>query len=126
MLAGLALGLQGASAAYSWWNSREQAKQQRRETDEAVRRFDGEFQQRLGAARAAGAASGIEFESVSLKTHLAGMQDEFAREVQWMREAGASGAKATERAGDFGLVGDLGAAVFGYGNANNWWRGAKP
>jgi hypothetical protein len=122
MLAGIALGLQGASAAYSWWNSREQARQQRRETDEAVRRFEADAEKRLSGARAAGAASGIEFESSSLQTHLTVMRDELAREAAWMRENGATVSGATERAGDFQLVGDLGGALFSYGNANNWWR----
>ncbi|SRR6266540_1166542 len=124
MLAGLALGLQGASAAYSWWRSRDQASQQRAETAESLRRFEEESKRRLSTARAAGAASGIEFESGSIQDSLAKMSAEFGRQAEWIRTAGDRKASSTEMAGNFGLVGDLGGALFGYGNANNWWRDA--
>ncbi len=83
----MALGLT-VSAAGSWWLNRDRARMQRAETDEAVRRFTAEGEKRLGMARAAGAASGVEFESGSLQTYLGEMAAELRRQVEWMRKSG--------------------------------------
>lgn len=121
-----ALGVGAASAAGSWWLSRERSRLQRAETDEQLRRFDAEAEKRLGMARAAGAASGVEFESGSLQTYLGEMAAELRRQVEWMRKAGYAGARITDQAGTFGLVSDLGSSLFRFGQSNNWWRPGAP
>lgn len=119
-----AAGIQAASSVGSWWLSRDRARLQRRETDEQLRRFNAEAEQRLGMARAAGAASGVEFESESLQNYLDSMSTEFRRQAEWMRRAGYRGARITEQAGNFGLVSDLGSSMIRFGQSNNWWRGS--
>lgn len=122
MLPALALGVGVAGAAASWWNRRDQARQQRAETREQVRRFELDAARTVGLARARGAASGVEFESRSLQDHLSAMTEEFRRQALWMRETGYRSASITDEAAGFGLVADLGSSVIGLGNANNWWR----
>jgi hypothetical protein len=112
-----------AGSLASYFGRQDQARLMRRETDEQVRRFEAGAEQRIGMARAAGAASGIEFESRSLQDHLGAMTEEFRRQAQWMREPGYRQARGTDQASTFGLIGDLGGAMLGFGAANNWWRG---
>jgi hypothetical protein len=121
--AAASLGLSAIEAGASFLGRQEQARQMRRETDEEVRRFQRQADFRLGAARAAGAASGIEFESRSLQDYLGDMTSEFQRQAQWMRDAGYRKAAGVDQASTFGLVSDLGGSMFSFGAANNWWRG---
>lgn len=65
-LAAIGLGISLASAAKSWFNAGQQAKTQRRLTDEQVRRLQVQQAQQVGATELAGAASGIELDSSSL------------------------------------------------------------
>jgi hypothetical protein len=118
--AGLGLNAIGALAAYRGRD--EQARQMRAETDEELRRFKLQSAGRVGMARAAGAASGIEFESGSLQNYLSAMTTEFARQADWMKRAGYQRAAAGKSAAGFGLVSDLGSSLFNFGAANNWWK----
>lgn len=120
-----AAALQGASSIASLNASQEQGRMMRRETDEELRRTTLANQQRLGAARAAGAASGVEFESKSLQDYLSAMDTEFRREQDWMRKAGTFRARQVEAAGVWSLVGGLGGSAMSYGASNNWWQSSK-
>lgn len=120
--AGAQLGMGLLNAASSRRLARRQAELQRMETDEAVRRFRAEGTTRISAARAFGAASGIEVDSSSLVGHLTRMTTEFEREARWMREAGYAGARLTEQGADARFIGDLGGSLFQFGAANNWWQ----
>ena len=116
----LAGGLAGA--AYGWWNSSQQSAEQRRVLNEQLRRQKMQQAQVLGTATARGAASGIEFESASLQGLLSEMQAEFDRQNAWTRRSGMAAANATDAAGKFNFVADLGSSLFRFGGANNWWR----
>jgi hypothetical protein len=122
MLPALALGVMAASAARSWWSGHQQADEQRRVTDEQLRRMRLDQERVLGTARARGAASGIEYESGSLQTLLAGMESEFARQRAWAKRAGYQNAAMTNQAAGFNFIADLGQSLTQYGQANNWWR----
>lgn len=117
-----ALGISAVGAAASWWNRQEQARRQREETDEALRRLRAQHERVLGEATARGAASGVEFEGEGLQRYLASMRDEFARQETWLANAGASQAGATSTAADLGLFTDLGGALFRFGQDNAWWK----
>ncbi len=119
---GIGLGFSAVGAAASWWNRQEQARRQRDESEEVLRRTRAQHEQVLGEATAQGAASGVEFESGSLQQYLATMRDEFSRQEQWLARAGARQADATSTAANLGLLTDLGGAFFQYGRDSNWWK----
>jgi hypothetical protein len=120
--AAASLGLGALGAASNFFGRKESARLMRGETDEEVRRFHEQGLQRIGQATAAGAASGVEFESKSTQDYLAKMTDEFRRQEQWMRDSGYRRADAVDTSSYLGLAGDLGSSMFQYGSANNWWR----
>lgn len=120
--AAAALGIQAGSSLVSFLGAGNQARQQRLETKEQVRRLRLQQEATLSTARAAGAASGVEFGSESLQLYLGAMDAEFRRQADWMKKAGYKRAATTEQAGALGFVSDLGGALFQYGAANNWWR----
>lgn len=117
---GAGVGLLGGLSRY--FGSQEQARRMRAQTDEQIRRMRAQQDQQLGLARAAGAASGIEFESPSLQLHLDNMSAEFQRQRDWLAKTGAQGSSDVSSAGTFGLISDLGGSLYGFGKANNWWR----
>jgi hypothetical protein len=121
-LAAISLGVSAAGAATSWWNRLGQADQMRRETDEALRRLRLVQEQKLGAAAAAGAASGVTADSASLTRHLSAMSGEFRREAEWAAAAGYGAAGATSKAAGFGLATDIAGSLFRFGESNAWFR----
>lgn len=118
----LALGSSVFGSVSSYFGKQDQAARIRAQTEEQVRRLEAEQQQQLGAARAAGAASGADFESTSIQRHLANMAEEFRRQVNFTRRAGMNQASDVSAAGTLGLFSDLGGSLFSFGKANNWWR----
>lgn len=62
----------------------------KRELQEKVRRQSAEDQRLQSAALAAGAASGAKVGSGSIATHLAYMEDEQGRQLNWLKTSGAS------------------------------------
>jgi hypothetical protein len=116
------LGSTALKAGLSFFSSRDAADRQRRETDEAVRRLKVSQDRTLGDTTARGAASGIEFGSESLSTYLRQMSAEFEKEATWMRKSGYQEAGATEKAGTYGLLGDLGGGIFKFGAMNGWYK----
>lgn len=62
----------------------------KRELQEMVRRQAAEDQRLRSAALAAGAASGAKVGSGSIATHLAYMEDEQGRQLNWLKTSGAS------------------------------------
>lgn len=119
---GAALGIQAVGAGLSWWQSQEQARQMRRETIEGVRRLRRQQNETRGATMAAGAASGIDFESGSLQDYLRSMTQEFRREAEWMRSAGFRSASALGASANLRLGTDIIGAMYAYGSANKWWQ----
>lgn len=117
---GAGIGLIGGVA--SFLGKQDQARQLARENEEALRRKKAQDAQVFGAATAAGAASGIEFESGSLQNYLGVMQAEMRRQQEWMRQAGAAGVSALRSSAGFGLATDAFGALNGYAKANNYWR----
>lgn len=122
---GISLGLGALSAGTSWFARQSEAKALRAQTEEQVRRMQARNAQTLGQGTAAGAASGVEFDSGSLQSHLSAMSEEFRRQEDLVRQAGMASADATSLAGSLGLVTDLGGALFKYGSDNNWFRTAQ-
>lgn len=110
----------GGVSAY--FGKREQARRLRAETDEILRRRKLAQAQTLGTAKAVGGGSGFEFESEGLQKYYADMAAEFARMNEWTRSAGYRQANDLAGAGKFGLLGDIGGALFSFGQANNWWQ----
>ncbi len=111
-----------AGGAYGWWNAQSQAAQQKLELIETMRRLRLGQKQTMGKAVSRGAASGIEFDSGSLQTFLAAMQDEFDRQADWLRRSGGKSVSATQQAGNWNFASDLGSSMFQFGESNNWWR----
>jgi hypothetical protein len=118
----LPLALSAISAGASLISAFGQSSAQRRQTDEQVRRMQAQAAQTVGTTQAAGAASGIEFDSNSLQAHLAAMKAEFERQATWTRRAGYAAADATAISGVLGAGGDLGGSLFRFGAANNWFK----
>lgn len=107
----------------SFFGARSQAKELRRQTRETVRRMQGENNATLGQARvAAGASSGVTYESTSLQDWLSAMDAEMTRQEQDTLRAGLRSARSMERAAWWNLAGDLGSTVMQAGAMNNWWR----
>jgi hypothetical protein len=126
-VASFGLGL--ASAGASWWLGEQQAKQQRADTDEQVRRFKLQHASVTGEATARGAASGFEADSQGLLTYLANMQAEFGRQEDWMHTAGYRRAAATSDAAKLGFLTGGAGSFNTFAQANNWWQtpaGAQP
>lgn len=116
------LAIQAGSALNSYFNAQGQAREQRRETAEQLRRTRAEHARTLGVASARAAASGVEYESGSIQKLLSDMTTEFWRQEEWMRNRGATSADITSQASRYGLVSDLGQSLFSFGQSNNWWR----
>lgn len=119
----ISLGLQNASAVGSWWMAREKGSQIRAETEENVRRFKLQAAGEVSQAQLAGAASGIELDSLSLTNVITTMEQEYQRQAEWMRQAGLAKASAAELGGSIGLVGDFGSSMFSYGRNAGWGKG---
>lgn len=119
---GISLGLGALSAGRSWYAKQSEASALAEQGGEQLRRLRAQHAQTLGQGRAAGAASGIEFDSGSLQTHLSAMAEEFRRQEDLVRRASQGGVAATTLAGSLGLVSDLGGALFKYGSDNNWFK----
>jgi hypothetical protein len=117
-----ALGLSAFGSLSKYYGSQEQAGRLRSQTEEQIRRMRLGQEQQLGQAAAAGAGSGVEFESASLQQHLGAMQAEFTRQRDWLAKTGGQQASDISSAGELGLIGDLGGSLFSFGQANNWWR----
>ncbi len=126
--AGAMLGPWGALAggviggALGFFGAQAKSARIRAQTEEQLRRTKLQQEQQLGYAQAAGAASGVEYDSPSLQLHLASMSAEFQRQRDWLAKTGAQQAGDISSAGTAGLVGDLGGTLFSFGKANNWWR----
>lgn len=122
MLPVIAAGVAVAGSVASYFGKRAQASRMRAETLEAVRRMKLEQGRVLGEGTAAGAASGIESDSASLRNYLDTMAAEFARERAWAQKNGLQSAADVQGAAGFGLASDFGSALFQFGGANNWWK----
>lgn len=118
--AGLGVGL--AKTGFSLFSGLEAADRKRAAAREAARRLRLEHDYTLGAARAAGAASGIEFESASLQTYLTTMTDEFRRQEDFNLKAGLDEASAMETAAGFNAFTDTVGSLFSFGQSNNWFK----
>lgn len=116
------LAIQAGSALNSYFNKQGEAREQRRETAEEVRRMRAQHQATLGVARARAGASGVESDSGSIRKYLDDMAFELWSQEEWLRNSGARSANITSQASRYGLVSDLGQSLFSYGQANNWWR----
>jgi hypothetical protein len=119
----ISLGLQGVSAVGSWWSKQAGAEQVDANTAESVRRFKAQAAMELGAAKAAGAASGVESDSASLNNVVGRMATEYKRQADLLLRAGDIQSSAISQAGTFGLLGDLGGAIFSYGRNAGWGKG---
>ncbi len=117
-------GLGALGGLFSWFGSQDQAARMRAQAAEELRRKKLADEQRLGAATAAAAASGVEFESPSMQIYLRAMKEEMARQQEYQRSAGAANAGAVGTAGDIGLFTNFGSTLFNYAKQNNWWMGA--
>ncbi len=122
----VALGLGALKSGLDIFGGFQRADRMRRETDEMIRRFTLQGNRAVGKAQAAGAASGVEYDSGSLTAYLTNMTSEFRKQVDWMRQAGEAGASASELSGVFGGLGDLGGSIFNFGAANKWFRSPEP
>ncbi len=121
--AGASAGLGVVKGLSSFFGARSQARELRRQTRETVRRMQADNNATLGEARvAAGASSGLTYESTSLQDWLTAMDTEFTRQEQDTLRTGMRSARSMERAATWGLIGDLGGTMLQYGAANNWWR----
>lgn len=76
----------------------------------------------LGETQAAGAASGVEYDSTSLQNYLTAMQTEMTRQQEYMRRSGATNAGNVAAAGGFGLVTDIASSMSTLAKQNNYWR----
>lgn len=119
---GAGVGLLGGISKYL--GSQAQADAMRAQKEEELRRKKLQDAQVLGQATAAGAASGIEFDSTSLQGYLGEMKAEMVRQQEWQRRAASTNAGNVSAAGAFGLVGDLGSTISSFAKDNNYWRGA--
>lgn len=81
--------------------ARKQADQIRKTTDEAARRMERGQERTLGETKAGVYASGVEM-SGSSEAYVRDMQSEQARELAWLKDAGASRAKAVEKGASVG------------------------
>lgn len=120
-LAGAA-ALEGAKVVSGVLNAEKVAAQQRREAEEQRRRMVAQHAQELGQAGAVAGASGLVAGASSLAQHIAAMSDEFRRQEEWLVSAGRAQAGATQQAGWWGGLTDLGAGMFKLGAATNWGR----
>ena len=118
---GAGVGLAGG--IFSWLGKRKQADALEAENREALRRRILQDQQVLGQATAAGAASGIEFDSTGLQTYLTSMRDEMKRQQEWQRRAGATNVSNMQYGANVGLFTDLGQTFSLFAKQNNYWKG---
>lgn len=125
---GSALGPWGALAggllggALGFVTGQKKAALEQAALDEKLRRMKLEQDQVLGRTTAAGAASGVEFDSTSLQGYLASMGAEFRAERSYASMMAKEGIDAASQANGFQLAGDIGSSLFRFGSANNWWR----
>lgn len=116
----LAIGIfKGASDIFGGFGK---ADAMRRETAEQVRRFTRQGERTISTATALGAASGVTADSGSVTTYINDMTTEFTKQLDWMKQAGAAGANASELSGLFNGISDVGGSIFQYGKLNNWYR----
>lgn len=118
---GAGLGL--ASGIFKFMGSQAQADAMRAQRAEELRRKKLADAALLGEATAAGASSGVEFDSSSLQGYLGAMKAEMQRQQDWMARAGDTNAGNVSLAGTFGLLSDVGGTLSSYAKANNYWRG---
>jgi hypothetical protein len=119
---GAGVGLLGG--IFSYLGKQNQADAMRRQQAEELRRKKLQDAQVLGQATAAGAASGVEFDSSSLQGYLGTMKSEMGRQLAWQAAAGSDNASNVDTASMFGLITDLGSTLNGYAKDNRYWRGA--
>lgn len=81
-----------------------------------------EHDRSISEATALGVASGITEDSNSLKAYVDSMTKEARREEDYTIQNGETAAGASKLAGMFGAAGDLGAGIFSFGAANNWFK----
>lgn len=117
---GAGVGLLGG--VFSYLGKQSQAQAMRAQAEEELRRRKMADAQTLGQATAAGAASGIEFESGSLQNYLGSMRAEMQRQQEWQRRAGAANASNVSTAATLGLVTDFAGTLDSYARSNNYWR----
>lgn len=115
---GIGLASSVAGAAFGF----DQADQQRAQTREQLRRFTLAANRTKSLAAAQAGASGIEGDSASLTKYMADMSAEFSRQSDWMQQAGDRQASATEFSSIFHGLSNFGSSVFGFGQANNWFK----
>lgn len=117
---GAGLGL--ASGVFSYLGKQAQADAMRAQKEEELRRQKLKNEQVLGEATAAGAASGIEFDSASLQGYLGNMKAEMARQLEWSRRSGSTNAGNVDAASTFGLLTDIGGTFSNLAKDNRYWR----
>lgn len=120
-LGGMA-ALKGVQAVAGMASADDQARRQRAEGREYLRRMTAQHAVELGQAGAAEGASGLVTGASSLSQHIATMADEFRRQEAWAWDAARRGASATVQAGWWNGIGDVGSALFSVGQAANWGR----
>lgn len=105
---------------------KENAARIKAETEEQARRTRIEQQKTEALARARAAASGAQGGSVDV--FLAGMQDQHAKELQWLGKSGSMNASAAKQQGKTGFASGIGTAVEYAGSAastaaaqKSWW-----
>lgn len=116
------LGLGILKAGYSYSAGMKAADQRKEGVLEAARRLRLENDYTLGAARAAGAASGVEYESASIQTYLGTMEREMRLQENLNTKAGLDEVSAMETAAKFNIFTDSVGSIFSFGKANNWFK----
>lgn len=117
---GAGLGLVGG--VFSYLGKQSQVAAMRAQAEEELRRRKMQDAQVLGQATAAGAASGVDFESTSLQSYLGSMQAEMKRQQEWQRKSAATNAGNMSTASTVGLFTDMGGTLSSFAKANNYWR----
>lgn len=105
---------------------KENAARIKAETEEQARRTRIEQQKTEALARARAAASGAQGGSVDV--FLAGMQDQHAKELQWLGKASGMNQSSAIKQGQAGFASNMGTAVQYAGSAaqtaasqKSWW-----
>lgn len=122
-LTALSAGVSVAGSVANYFGRQEQARRLRAETDEQLRRMKLANDRKLTDTRAAVGASGIIADGTgSMGYHLDAMTNEMRAEAEWAKKTGYQQATDLSKAANFGLLTDIGGAMFQFGSANNWWK----
>lgn len=117
---GAGIGLATGLARY--FSGQSQANAMREQEEEKLRRQRLQNAQVLGQAQAAGAASGVEYDSSSLQAYLTSMKSEMDRQLEFQRRAAKTNAGNVSTAAGIGLFTDLGQTFNQVAAMNNYWK----